>query len=147
VLGPFYGAMDITVNCTSARAWAKGVTAGIPDLVLQWPLVGCTFYHETKIDARQTTEQRDFELGAAMSGTPYILGDITSAFDFVEWLDIGWRVGAGDTVQFYPRWQWPDRIGVRHGINVDGLRWAKIARTWLVSEPNRAHHERWGFRE
>lgn len=140
VVAPFYAGMGITVNCTSARNHPIGITPGIPDLILQWRTLGLTLYHETKVGhRRQTPEQFYFALRAAASSTPYILGDITSAYDFVGWLGIARRLP--ETVHFRPREQWPPIVrGIKERAG------ESLGRCWAESAVHRKHLERWGYR-
>lgn len=140
IVAPFYSGMGATVNCTSARNAAVGITLGIPDLIVHWETVGMTLNHETKVGSRrQTLEQHEYMQRAAACATPYVLGDITSAYDFVCWLGIATRLP--ETVHFKPRESW--RAIVRGMAYHAG---ESLGRRWAESAEHRKHLERWGYR-
>jgi len=108
---PFYSGLGFDVYATSARVWAKGVTPGIPDLIVFSEKLGLQFFHETKLEPnRQSDGQLQFEKHCVAAGIPYVLGDVEDAMNFAVHMGIAKRVGP--TVQVKPREQWPDVMAV-----------------------------------
>lgn len=141
IIAPLYGSCGFAVFATSARNKPVGITPGIPDLLIRATNLGIAFEHEVKVGTyRQSQEQYTYMLAAEQSGVPYILGDVTSANDFLCWLGIA--TALGDTIRFEPRERWQFRVN-------DTLRIADgdLAYAWALTPLHQRHMEHWGYRE
>lgn len=134
---PFYVALGFDVYATSAQVHAKGVTPGIPDLYVVSEKHGFAFWHEAKRPIadrgwkRQSAAQRQFQqrVGAI---TPYVLGDIESAYDFAQWIGLGIRIPNG-----FHRDVAPTALAASHII-------AQATTRWNDSGPALHHQNTWG---
>lgn len=132
---PFYGGLGVRTHATSSRIKAKGVTAGIADVICFWERLGFSFFHETKIPPRrQTLEQYQFELDCIATDTPYVLGGIDEAIAFAAHMGVG--VPIGPTFRSHARAKWPNPAEVQELIH-----------SWPMSTRSRAARAKFGYRQ
>jgi hypothetical protein len=129
------------VYASSARVHPVGVTPGIADLTCFASAWGFTFFHETKVKEKQSKAQWEFMQEATASGSPYVLGDVSSANAFLCWLGIATPLN--ETIRFAERHRWEGIISHRRLVHYDG----DLARPWAESAPMTAALDRWGWSE
>jgi hypothetical protein len=139
VVAPLYGGCGFTTFATSARVHPIGVTPGISDLIVHADPIGIAFYHETKVDKRQSLDQVKFMQSAHASGMPYVLGDVTSANAWLCWL--GLAEPLNETIRFRARQDWAGIVW-RKRRAFDG----DLALGWQGSPEHAAQVARWGYR-
>lgn len=121
-------------------AHPKGVTPGIPDMRVKQPDWRLEWDHETKpAKGRQSKAQYDYLRECQAMGTVYVLGGISEALDFLDFLGIVEKRLA-DTAQFKPRDEWAGMVAewgpLRGAVAVD----------WYASREWAAMFDRYGYK-